>query len=112
MNLINGIIESNLKNLTVVSNTAGINDWGVGVLINKPNTVKRMVGSYFGANKEFERQYLQGELEVELMPQGTLAQKLRARGGGVPAFYTASGANTNYSDGTVPIKFKKGTKEV
>lgn len=111
MNLINAIVESNLKNLTIISNTAGTVDYGVGVLINKPGLVKRMVGSYFGNNKEFERQYLSGELEVELMPQGTLAEKLKARGGGIPAFYTPSGANTSYADGTLPIKFKKGTRE-
>lgn len=112
MNLINAVVESNLKDLTIISNTAGTVDWGVGVLINKPGLVKRMVGSYFGNNKEFERQYLNGELEVELMPQGTLAQKLKAKGGGIPAFYTPSGANTTYADGTLPIKFKKGSREV
>jgi len=71
MNLINQLLEEPLENLTVISNTAGTDDWGVGVLLSKPGKVKRVIGSYFGNNHEFQRQYLQGELEVELMPQGT-----------------------------------------
>lgn len=70
MNLIHELSESSLSNLTVISNTAGTDDWGVGVLLHKPGKVKRVIGSYFGNNAEFQRQYLQGELEVELIPQG------------------------------------------
>lgn len=111
MNLINGVRESGVKNLFIVSNTAGIDNWGVGALIRKPGLVKRVMGSYVGENKQFERQYLAGELEVELVPQGTLAQKMRAGGAGIPAFFTPAGVNTLYSTGRYPIKLNPQTKE-
>ena len=111
MNLINAVRESNAKNLFVVSNTAGIDYWGVGALIRQPGMVKRVMGSYVGENKEFERQYLAGELEVELVPQGTLAQKIRSGGAGIPAFFTPAGVNTLYSTGKYAIKINPKTKE-
>jgi len=103
--------DSGVKDLTVVSNNAGVDDWGLGLLL-KSRQVKRMVSSYVGENKEFERQYLGGELEVELTPQGTLAERLRAGGAGIPAFFTRTGGGTVIEQGGFPIKYKKGTSEV
>ncbi|KAJ2781925.1 Succinyl-CoA:3-ketoacid coenzyme A transferase 1, mitochondrial [Coemansia javaensis] len=93
-----------ISGLTVVSNNAGIDGVGVGKLLNT-RQVKRMVSSYVGENKEFARQYLAGELEVELVPQGTLAEKIRAGGAGIPAFYTATGFGTAVQHGGTPIKY-------
>ena len=87
-NLIAALARNGSKRLTVVSNNAGIDGVGLGMLLNN-RQVKRMVSSYVGENAEFERQYLNGELEVELTPQGTLAERLRAGGAGIPAFWTA-----------------------
>lgn len=95
------------KDLTIVSNNCGIDDWGLGVLL-QTKQIKRMISSYVGENKEFERQYLSGELEVVLTPQGSLAEKLRAGGAGIPAFYTPTAVNTIYQTGGFPIKYKKG----
>jgi 3-oxoacid CoA-transferase len=92
------------KDLTVYSNNAGVDDWGLGVLL-RSKQIKRMVASYVGENKEFERQYLQGELEVEFSPQGTLAERMRAGGAGIPAFYTATGYGTAVQEGGFPIKY-------
>lgn len=92
-NLIKAIADQGAKDLTVVSNNCGIDDFGLGILLRNKQ-VKRMIASYVGENKEFERQYLSGELEVELVPQGTLAEKLRAGGAGIPAFFTATGNGT------------------
>jgi 3-oxoacid CoA-transferase subunit A len=92
------------KGLTVVSNNCGVDDFGLGILLRNKQIVK-MVSSYVGENKEFERQYLSGELEVELTPQGTLAERLRAGGAGIPAFYTPTGAGTAISDGGLPLRY-------
>jgi 3-oxoacid CoA-transferase/3-oxoacid CoA-transferase subunit A len=96
--------ELGTKGLTVVSNNCGVDDFGLGVLLRNKQIVK-MVSSYVGENKEFERQYLSGELEVELTPQGTLAERLRAGGAGIPAFYTPTGAGTAISDGGLPLRY-------
>src|SRR5690606_5945715 len=82
--------DTGVKQLTCISNNAGVDGFGLGLLL-ETKQIKKMISSYVGENKEFERQYLNGELEVELTPQGTLAEKLRAGGAGIPAFYTASG---------------------
>jgi 3-oxoacid CoA-transferase/3-oxoacid CoA-transferase subunit A len=94
------------KNLTVISNNCGVDDFGLGVLLRNKQIVK-MVSSYVGENKEFERQYLSGELEVELCPQGTLAERLRAGGAGIPAFFTPTGAGTAVSEGGLPLKYAR-----
>jgi 3-oxoacid CoA-transferase len=88
----------------VVSNNCGVDDWGLGLLLGA-RRITRMTASYVGENKEFERQYLRGELEVELIPQGTLAEKLRAGGAGIPAFFTATGVGSQVSAGGLPIKY-------
>src|SRR4030081_992054 len=93
--------ELGTKNLTVVSNNCGVDDFGLGILLQNKQ-IRKMVSSYVGENKEFERQYLKGELEVELCPQGTLAERLRAGGAGIPAFFTPTGAGTAVSDGGLP----------
>jgi 3-oxoacid CoA-transferase/3-oxoacid CoA-transferase subunit A len=103
-NCIAALRELGTKGLTVVSNNCGVDDFGLGILLRNKQIVK-MVSSYVGENKEFERQYLSGELEVELCPQGTLAEKLRAGGAGIPAFYTPTGAGTAVSDGGLPLKY-------
>ena len=97
-NLIAEIQRSGVKNLTVVSNNAGVDGFGLGVLLNSKQ-VKKMISSYVGENKEFERQYLSGELELEFNPQGTLAERCRAGGAGIPAFYTKTGVGTIVADG-------------
>jgi len=97
-NLIAEIQKSGVKNLTVVSNNAGVDGFGLGVLLNSKQ-VKKMISSYVGENKEFERQYLSGELELEFNPQGTLAERCRAGGAGIPAFYTKTGVGTIVADG-------------
>ena len=96
--LIQGIRESGVRNLTVISNNCGVDEWGLGILLQNKQ-IKKMVSSYVGENKEFERQYLAGELEVELVPQGTLAERIRAGGAGIPAFYTPAGVGTPIADG-------------
>ncbi|MBA2870478.1 3-oxoacid CoA-transferase subunit A [Anoxybacillus calidus] len=97
-NLILALAETGVKDLTVISNNCGIDDWGLGILL-KNRQIKKMIGSYVGENKEFERQVLSGELEVELVPQGTLAEKIRAGGAGIPAFYTPAGVGTPIAEG-------------
>ncbi|WP_453995236.1 CoA transferase subunit A [Bacillus nitroreducens] len=97
-NLILALAESGIKNLTVISNNCGIDDWGLGLLLQNKQ-ISKMIGSYVGENKEFERQALSGELEVELVPQGTLAEKIRAGGAGIPAFYTPAGVGTPIAEG-------------
>jgi 3-oxoacid CoA-transferase subunit A len=101
---IRALRELGTKGLTVVSNNCGIDDFGLGILLRNKQIVK-MVSSYVGENKEFERQYLSGELEVELTPQGTLAERIRAGGAGIPAFYTPTGAGTAISDGGLPLRY-------
>ncbi len=97
-NLIQALADSGVKDLTVISNNCGVDDWGLGLLL-KNNQIKKMIGSYVGENKEFERQVLSGELEVELIPQGTLAERIRAGGAGIPAFYTPAGVGTPLAEG-------------
>ena len=104
---IHALRELGTKGLTVVSNNCGVDDFGLGILLRNKQ-IRKMVSSYVGENKEFERQYLSGELEVELTPQGTLAERLRAGGAGIPAFYTPTGAGTAISDGGLPIRYVAG----
>jgi 3-oxoacid CoA-transferase subunit A len=97
-NLIIGLRDLGTRDLTVISNNCGVDDWGLGLLLQN-RQIKKMVSSYVGENKEFERQYLSGELEVELVPQGTLAERCRAGGAGIPAFYTPAGVGTPIAEG-------------
>ncbi|MBM7702452.1 CoA transferase subunit A [Metabacillus iocasae] len=97
-NLIVALAETGVRDLTVISNNCGVDDWGLGLLL-KNRQIKKMISSYVGENKEFERQVLQGELEVELVPQGTLAERIRAGGAGIPAFYTPAGVGTPVAEG-------------
>ena len=110
-NLIGSIIKHGQKDLTAVSNNAGVADWGLGLLL-QTKQVKRMISSYVGENKEFERQYLNGELELELFPQGTLSEKLRAGGAGIPGFYTPTGVGTLLEHGGFAIKYAADGKTV
>ncbi|MGH7281729.1 MAG: CoA transferase subunit A [Polyangiaceae bacterium] len=103
-NSIRALADLGVKGITVVSNNCGVDDFGLGILLRNKQIVK-MISSYVGENKEFERQYLSGELEVELCPQGTLAERIRAGGAGIPAFYTPTGAGTAISDGGLPLKY-------
>ncbi|CAB3836880.1 CoA transferase subunit A [Achromobacter deleyi] len=96
--LIEGMRGSGVRDLTCISNNAGIDDFGLGLLLQS-RQIKRMIASYVGENKEFERQYLSGELELEFNPQGTLAERLRAGGAGIPAFFTRTGVGTIVEDG-------------
>ncbi|WP_201525033.1 CoA transferase subunit A [Bordetella pseudohinzii] len=96
--LIAALRDSGVKDLTCVSNNAGVDGFGLGQLLNT-RQVRKMIASYVGENKEFERQYLSGELELEFTPQGTLAEKLRAGGAGIPAFFTRTGVGTIVADG-------------
>ena len=97
-NLILAIREAGTKGLTVISNNAGVDDFGLGLLL-WTKQIKKMISSYVGENKEFERQYLAGELELEFNPQGTLAERIRAGGAGIPAFFTATGVGTLVAEG-------------
>jgi 3-oxoacid CoA-transferase subunit A len=97
-NLIAALVRRGVKDLTAVSNNCGVDDWGLGLLL-KSRQIRRMVSSYVGENAEFERQFLSGELEVELVPQGTLAERMRAGGAGIPAFYTPAGVGTLVAQG-------------
>src|SRR3990167_2181399 len=109
--LIRGIAEKqNIKDLTVVSNNAGLDTFGLGLLLRNKQ-IKRCVSSYVGENKEFERQYMQGELELEITPQGTLAEKIKSGGKGIPAFWTPTGANTLIQHGGFTTKYKYHSKE-
>jgi len=96
--LIAALRDSGVKNLTCISNNAGVDGWGLGQLL-ETRQIRKMISSYVGENKEFERQYLSGELELEFTPQGTLAERLRAGGAGIPAFFTQTGVGTIVSDG-------------
>lgn len=102
--LINALLDAGARDLEVVSNNCGVDDWGLGLLLHE-RRVRRVVASYVGENKEFARQYLSGELEVELTPQGTLAERLRAGGAGIPGFYTATGVGTQVADGGLPWRY-------
>jgi 3-oxoacid CoA-transferase subunit A len=96
--LIDALRDSGTKDLTVISNNAGVDDFGLGKLL-QTRQIKKMISSYVGENKEFERQYLAGELQLEFTPQGTLAEKLRAGGAGIPAFFTKTGVGTLVAEG-------------
>lgn len=96
--LILALVKQGTKDLTIYSNNCGVDDWGLGLLL-KEKQIKKIVASYVGENKTFEQQFLNGEIEVELTPQGTLAERLRAGGSGIPAFYTAAGAGTPIAEG-------------
>jgi 3-oxoacid CoA-transferase subunit A len=102
--LIGALLEQGATDLEAVSNNCGVDDWGLGLLLRE-HRIRRMVSSYVGENKEFARQYLSGELEVELTPQGTLAERLRAGGSGIPAFYTVTGAGTQVAEGGLPWRY-------
>ncbi|EWC62085.1 Succinyl-CoA:3-ketoacid-coenzyme A transferase subunit A [Actinokineospora spheciospongiae] len=102
--LIGALLAKGVTGLSVVSNNCGVDDWGLGLLLRE-RRIARMTSSYVGENKEFARQYLAGELEVELTPQGTLAERLRAGGSGIPAFYTRTGVGTQVADGGVPWRY-------
>jgi 3-oxoacid CoA-transferase subunit A len=107
-NSIEEVKRSGAKNLTVISNNAGVDGFGLGVLLNTKQ-VKKMISSYVGENKEFERQYLSGELELEFNPQGTLAERCRAGGAGIPGFYTKTGVGTIVADGKEHREFNGET---
>ncbi len=96
--LILGLREKGVRDLTIISNNCGVDDFGLGILLQN-RQIRKMVSSYVGENKEFERQFLSGELEVELVPQGTLAERIRAGGAGIPAFYTPAGVGTPIGEG-------------
>ncbi|MCP2013901.1 3-oxoacid CoA-transferase subunit A [Deinococcus sp. HSC-46F16] len=96
--LILALRDSGAKDLTAVSNNAGVDGWGLGLLL-QTRQIRKMISSYVGENKEFERQYLAGELELEFTPQGTLAERMRAGGAGIPGFYTRTGVGTVVADG-------------
>ena len=96
--LIDALRDSGVQNLTAISNNAGVDGFGLGKLL-ETRQIKKMISSYVGENKEFERQYLAGELQLEFTPQGTLAEKLRAGGAGIPAFFTKTGVGTIVADG-------------
>ena len=96
--LIEAVHRSGVRNLTIASNNAGIDGWGIGVLL-EDHQVTRMISSYVGENAEFERQFLSGELHVEFCPQGTLAERMRAGGAGIPGFYTRAGVGTTVAEG-------------
>lgn len=102
--LITALKQTGVKTLTCISNNAGVDGFGLGLLLESKQ-IKKMIASYVGENKEFERQFLSGELEVELTPQGTLAEKLRAGGAGIPAFFTATGVGTLIAEGKEEREF-------
>lgn len=102
--LIGGLSERGVTGLEVFSNNCGVDDWGLGILLSA-GQIRRVTASYVGENKEFARQYLSGELEVELTPQGTLAERMRAGGAGIPAFYTPAGVGTPVSEGGLPWRY-------
>jgi 3-oxoacid CoA-transferase subunit A len=102
--LIQALLDAGTRDLEVVSNNCGVDDWGLGLLLAQ-RRIRKMVSSYVGENKEFARQFLSGELEVELTPQGTLAEKLRAGGAGIPAFFTPAGVGTQIALGGLPQRY-------
>lgn len=104
-NCITALRDLDVKNLTCVSNNAGVDDFGLGLLL-QTRQIKKMISSYVGENKTFEKQFLSGELEVELTPQGTLAERLRAGGAGIPAFFTPTGVGTSVAEGKEVRQFE------
>tara|TARA_B100000579_G_scaffold349814_1_gene303427 strand:+ start:13480 stop:14169 length:690 start_codon:yes stop_codon:yes gene_type:complete len=109
-NLISALVTKKTKGLTCISNNAGVDDFGIGLLL-KTRQVKKMISSYVGENAEFEKQLLNGELEVELIPQGTLAERCRAAGAGIPGFYTPAGVGTEVAEGK-EVKVFNGKKHL
>jgi 3-oxoacid CoA-transferase subunit A len=107
-NSITSLVNKGVKNLTCISNNAGVDDFGIGLMLQK-HQVKKMISSYVGENAEFERQLLSGELEVELIPQGTLAERCRAAGAGIPAFFTPAGVGTEVAIGKETREFNGKT---
>ncbi|MFN3910949.1 CoA transferase subunit A [Hyphomonas sp.] len=107
-NLILALRDSGVKNITAISNNAGVDDFGLGLLL-KTRQIRKMISSYVGENKEFERQYLSGELELEFNPQGTLAERCRAGGAGIPGFYTKTGVGTLVAEGKEHREFNGET---
>ncbi len=105
-NLILAIKQKGIKNIKLISNNCGTADYGLGILL-KNKQIKKIYASYVGENNEFEHQFLTGHLEVELIPQGTLAEKIRAGGAGIPAFFTSTGVDTQVMNGGIPILFDK-----
>lgn len=103
-NLIHALRDSGVKNITVISNNCGVDDFGLGLLL-QTKQIKKMISSYVGENSEFERQFLEGELELEFNPQGTLAERIRAGGAGIPAFYTKTGFGTLVAEGKETKEF-------
>src|SRR6187549_3509641 len=104
-NCISALLKKGVKGLTCISNNAGVDDFGIGLLLHR-HQVKKMISSYVGENAEFERQLLSGELEVELIPQGTLAERVRAGGAGIPAFFTPAGYGTEVAIGKETREFE------
>lgn len=104
-NLIAALVKKGSRDLTCVSNNAGVDDWGLGLLL-QTRQIRKMVSSYVGENAEFERQFLSGELEVEFVPQGTLAERMRAGGAGIPAFFTPAGYGTVVAEGKETREFE------
>ncbi|WP_182525417.1 CoA transferase subunit A [Nocardioides dongkuii] len=102
--LVGALLDAGTRDLEVVSNNAGVDGWGLGLLL-AAGRLRRVVASYVGENREFARQYLAGELEVELTPQGTLAERMRAGGSGIPAFFTATGVGTQVAEGGLPWRY-------
>jgi len=102
--LIEALLAQGTTDLSIVSNNCGVDDWGLGILLNAQR-IRKMTSSYVGENKEFERQFLTGELELELTPQGTLAEKLRAGGSGIAAFFTQTGVGTQVAEGGLPRRY-------
>lgn len=107
-NLILALRDSGVKNLTVISNNAGVDDFGLGLLL-QTHQIRKMISSYVGENKEFARQFLEGELELEFNPQGTLAERIRAGGAGIPGFYTKTGVGTLIAEGKEHKEFNGET---
>src|SRR5665213_3223341 len=103
-NLITAVRDSGVKGITVISNNCGVDDFGLGLML-QTRQIRKMVSSYVGENAEFERQFLSGELELEFNPQGTLAERIRAGGAGIPAFYTKTGFGTMIADGKETREF-------
>lgn len=109
--LIAALVQRGVKGLTVVSNNAGVDDFGLGLLL-QTRQIAKMISTYVGENETFERQFLTGELEVELVPQGTFAERIRAGGAGIPAFYTPTGSGTQIADGGLPMLHDKAGKVI
>ncbi|MFC3850385.1 CoA transferase subunit A [Corynebacterium hansenii] len=105
--LIDALLDHGSRDLSIVSNNCGVDDWGLGTLL-AAGRIRKMTSSYVGENREFARRYLEGELELELVPQGTLAEKLRAGGAGIAAFFTRTGVGTQVAEGGIPVLYGPG----